>query len=167
MLASGHNLCGTPINRTDALKDLGDFLDLKLYFHQDVDSMFSQAIKFLGLVHTITFPCVSLDSLLILYFALVKSQFKYTSIAWNILAYTDADKLERTQRRYLVLRYNSLFSKINCSFGNALDYLNLHTLFRILRGGGYMRSSLLMSTMASYFILPYLQLLAFVFLLLI
>jgi hypothetical protein len=61
------------ITRTDCIKDLGVFIDSKLYFHSHVDYIFSQSIKLLGLIHNITFSFSTLDSLLILYFLLVRT----------------------------------------------------------------------------------------------
>jgi hypothetical protein len=68
--------CESRINRTDTIKDLGVFLDSKLYFNQHVDYIFSQASK-LCLIRAITFSFSSVDSLLLLYFTLVRSKLEY------------------------------------------------------------------------------------------
>jgi hypothetical protein len=61
-----YKLCHSFITRTDSIKDLGVFIDSKLHFHNHVEYIFSQCIKLLGLVHTITCPFSSLGSLYIL-----------------------------------------------------------------------------------------------------
>jgi hypothetical protein len=68
------------ITHTDCIKDLGVFIDSKLYFHCHVDYIFSQSIKLLGLIRNITFSFSTLDSLLILYFSLVRPKLEYASV---------------------------------------------------------------------------------------
>jgi hypothetical protein len=58
-----YKLCHSSITHTDSIKDLGAFIDSKLHFHNHVDYVFYQCIKFLGLVRTITLPFSSLVSL--------------------------------------------------------------------------------------------------------
>jgi hypothetical protein len=97
MISFGYKLCGSRINHTDTLKDLGIILDTKLYFHPHVDYIFSQALHLLGLIRVIIFSFSSIDSLLMLYFTLVRSKLEYASVAWNTLALSDANKLEHIQ----------------------------------------------------------------------
>jgi hypothetical protein len=85
------------MTRNDSTKDLGVFIDCKLRFHNHVDYIFSQCIKMLGLVRTLTFSFSSLDCLYIymLYFTLVRSKLEYASVVWNSITTTDVNKLER------------------------------------------------------------------------
>jgi hypothetical protein len=78
--------------------DLSVHIDCKLHFHRQVDFIFSHAMKLLRLIHTLTFPFSTTDSLLMLYFALVRSELKYAPVAWNSVTFTDSNKLERVQR---------------------------------------------------------------------
>jgi hypothetical protein len=71
MLMYGYKLCQCSIKRIVSIKDLGLFLDSKLHFHNYVSYKFSQCIKFLGLVRSVTFSLSSLEYLYILYFTLV------------------------------------------------------------------------------------------------
>jgi hypothetical protein len=48
MIPFEYKLCGSHINRTDTIKDLGIILVTKHYFHPQVDYIFSQALKFFG-----------------------------------------------------------------------------------------------------------------------
>jgi hypothetical protein len=80
------------ITRTDFIKDLGFCIDSKLYFHFHVDYIFSQSIKLLGLIRNITFSFSTLDSLLILYFSLVRPKLEYASVVWNSITSTVAKK---------------------------------------------------------------------------
>jgi hypothetical protein len=109
---------------------LGVLIGSKLYFHSDVDYIFSQYIKLLGLIRNITFSFSTLDSLLILYFSLVRPKLEYASVVWNSITSTDAKKLERIQRKFVALCYNRFLSRDSngYSYANALQILNLNTL---------------------------------------
>jgi hypothetical protein len=90
---------GNPfILRTDFIKDLGVHIDRKLHFHRHVDFIVSHALKLLGLLLTLTFSFSTIDSLLILYFALVISKLEYAFVAWSSVTIADSNKLERVQK---------------------------------------------------------------------
>jgi hypothetical protein len=66
---------------------------------------------------------------LTLYVTLVRSRLEYASVAWNMLTCTDASKLECIQRKFLALFHSRFFSQINYTYVNALDHLNLYSLY--------------------------------------
>jgi hypothetical protein len=86
------------------VKDLGVWLDKKLYFHH-VNYIFSVASKLLGLIKFITYNFSSLDSLLVLYVSLGRSKLEYACIAWNNLTITDSNKNESIQNKFAHLFY--------------------------------------------------------------
>jgi hypothetical protein len=49
-------------------------------------------MKLLGLIRIITFSFSTSDSLVMLYFALVRSELYYASVAWNSRMITDSNK---------------------------------------------------------------------------
>jgi hypothetical protein len=102
-------ICNSDILCTDCIKDLGDFLDSKLYFHQYADYIFSHTIKLLRLIQTITFSFSSLESLMMLCSSLVRSKLEYASVAWNSLTNTDSNKTERIKKKFATIRYNRFF----------------------------------------------------------
>lgn len=53
-------------------------LDGKLYFHCHVNFVCSQALRTLGLTHYITCNFPSLDGLIVLYSAVIRSELEYT-----------------------------------------------------------------------------------------
>jgi hypothetical protein len=81
------------ILRSDCIKDLGVMLDSKLYFHCHVDFVYSQALRTLGLIRYITYNFSSIDSLVVLYIALIRSKIEYASVVWNKLTLTDSNKI--------------------------------------------------------------------------
>jgi hypothetical protein len=121
-----YKLRQSSITRADSIKDLGVFIDFKLRFHNYVDYIFSQCIKLLGLVSTLTFSFSSLDCLYMLYFTLVRSKLEYASVVWNSIKTIDANKLERIQQKFTGPCYRFL-PHVHYSYANALEYLNLHT----------------------------------------
>jgi hypothetical protein len=54
LLSYNHQLYCATITHASSIKDLGVFFDSKLHFHSHVDYVFSECIKLLGLIHSIT-----------------------------------------------------------------------------------------------------------------
>jgi hypothetical protein len=98
-----YQLCRATITRTSSIKDQGVFYDSKLHFHNHVDYVFSECIKLLGLIRSITYSLSSLESLYVLYFTLVSSRLQYASVVWNSIISTDANELERIQQKFRLL----------------------------------------------------------------
>jgi hypothetical protein len=92
-----YKLCQSSITRSHSSKDLGVYIDNKLYFHDHVNYIFSKSTRLLGLIHNITFNFSSIESMLRLYIALVRCKLEYASVVWNSITSTDASKLERIQ----------------------------------------------------------------------
>ncbi|PNF18215.1 hypothetical protein B7P43_G17756 [Cryptotermes secundus] len=123
-----YKLCQSSIAQTDSVKDLGVFIDAKLYFHDQVNYIFSHYVKLLGLVHNITFNFSSLDCMFRLYTALVRSKLEYASVVWNSIMSTDANKLEHIQQRFMALCFNCFYPQVHYNYSLAFEELKLHTL---------------------------------------
>ncbi|PNF20040.1 hypothetical protein B7P43_G05817 [Cryptotermes secundus] len=128
LLIYDYKLFQTSIARTDSVKDLGVFIDAKLYFHDQVNYIFSQCAKLLGLVRNITYNFSSLDCMFSLYTTLVRSKLEYESVVWNSITSTDANKLERIQQRFAALCFKRFFPQVHYNYSLALEELKLHTL---------------------------------------
>jgi hypothetical protein len=100
VLSYEYQLCHSAIARTSSIKDLGVLFDCKLYFSNHVDFTFSECMKLLRLIRSITFMFSSLDCLYVLYFTLVRSKLEYTSVVWNFITSADANNLERIQQKF-------------------------------------------------------------------
>ncbi|PNF24361.1 hypothetical protein B7P43_G11030 [Cryptotermes secundus] len=123
-----YRLGNSVLLRADCIKDLGVYFDSKLYFHQHVNYLFLHALKLLGLIRNITFSFSTLDSLMTLYSALVRSKLEYASVVWNSVTNTDSNKLERIQRKFAALCHNRFFHDTEYHYINMLDMLNLRSL---------------------------------------
>ena len=64
---------------------------------------FSKSLKTLGLIRTLTYSFSALDSLLSLYFTLVRSVLEYASPVLNNITTADTSKLERIQQKLACL----------------------------------------------------------------
>jgi hypothetical protein len=123
-----YRLCLSSITRTHSTKDLGVYMDSKLHFHDHVTYIFSQSARFLWLIRNITFNFSTIESMLMLYFALVRSKLEYASVVWNSITSTDASKLERIQQRFAALCFYRFRPQVHYTYSLALQELNLHTL---------------------------------------
>jgi hypothetical protein len=120
-----YHICHAAITCTRNIKDLGVFFYLKLYSHNHVDFLFSECIKLLGLIRSITFTFSSLDCLYVLYFMLARSKLEYVSAVWNSIASTDANKLERIQQKFASVCFYRFPPRVLYTHNFALEKLSL------------------------------------------
>jgi hypothetical protein len=73
-------------------------------------------MELLGLIRTLTFSCSTIDSLLMLHFALVRSKLEYASVASNPVTFTDSNKLERVQRTFAALCHIRFFQDVEYQY---------------------------------------------------
>jgi hypothetical protein len=116
ILSYDYRLCHSVITCTTSIKDLGVFFDSKLYFHNHVDFLFSERVKLLGLIHSITFSFSSLDCLFVLYFVLVRPRLQYASVVWNSIMSSDSKQLERIQQKFASVCFYRFFPSLPYSY---------------------------------------------------
>ncbi|PNF15180.1 hypothetical protein B7P43_G14670 [Cryptotermes secundus] len=118
------------ISHTSSINDLGVFFDSKLHFHTHVNYIFSQCIKLLGLIHSITYRLPLLKCLYVLYITLVRSKLEYASEVWNSINLTDANKLEHIQQKFASVCFYRFFLHIPYTYTDALEKLSIHFLHK-------------------------------------
>ena len=123
-----YKLWDSSVTRTDTINDLGIQLDLKLHFRAHVRQHFLPIRKDAGLNKFITYSFAILDSLLILYFNLVRPKLKYSSTVWSSITSTDAKKLNRFQRKLVALCQYLFSTYDHVTDEGFLTFLKLLTL---------------------------------------
>jgi hypothetical protein len=78
LLIYQHFLGVSLILLTDCIEDMDIHIDCKFPFHCNVDLLFSHAMKLLGLIRTITFFLLTIDSLLMLQYILLWSVLNFS-----------------------------------------------------------------------------------------
>jgi hypothetical protein len=91
-----YQLCHAAITLTSNIEDLGNFFCSKLHFHSHANYVFSECIKFLVLIRSITYRFFSLECLHVL----VRSEVEYASVVSNSITSTNVNKLERIQQKF-------------------------------------------------------------------
>ncbi|PNF27925.1 hypothetical protein B7P43_G03400 [Cryptotermes secundus] len=129
-LSYEYQLCHDIITRTGSIKDLVVFYDSKLHFHTHINYIFSECIKLLGLIRSITYRFSSMESLYILYFTLVRSKLEYASVVWNSITSTNANKLERIQQKFASICFYRFSPHISYYYAYALEKLSLQYLHK-------------------------------------
>jgi hypothetical protein len=90
ILTCQYKLCQFSVARSHRIRDLGVRLDSKLNFHKHVSYTFSECMKLLGIVGSITF-CFSSFNVFILrvHFILVTTKPEYAYVVCNFVTSTD------------------------------------------------------------------------------
>lgn len=100
-IAFVYSLNGTPIPRTDHIKDLGVILDSKLTFKQHVSFIISKASRQLGFIMRMTRDFKDIKCLTALYCSLVRSSLEYCSTVWSPYYNNAVSRIESIQRRFV------------------------------------------------------------------
>lgn len=100
-------------------KDMILILQLNFYYY---------VIKLIYLIHKITFSFPIIGSILIPYFALVKSKLEYSSVAWNSAKIADSSKLEHVLWKFVARCHYKVFQDIEYQYDNLLENFKLNFL---------------------------------------
>jgi hypothetical protein len=115
------------ITRTDTIKDFGVQVHSKLHFHAHVGYIFSQTVRTLGTIRTVTYSFPTLDGQLVLYLALVRPRLESASTVRNSVTTTDAKPLGRIQRKLVALCQNRFSTHDHVTYEDFLEFLKLRT----------------------------------------
>jgi ribonuclease P/MRP protein subunit RPP40 len=117
-----YSLAGINLKVTNSYKYLGVFLNSKLNWHQQVDSVVLKANQRLGFVRRNLGNC-NKETKLKCYVALIRPILEYASSAWDPFLVSHIDAIEKVQRRSARFICNK-FGRYD-SVSSMLDELNL------------------------------------------
>jgi hypothetical protein len=89
---------------------------------------FSDAVKLLGFMCTVTFSFYTIDILLMLHFALVRSKLENASVARSSVMVTDSGKFEHMQIKFTVLCRSKVSHVIEY---HRFDSQRVHWIFQL------------------------------------
>ena len=113
-----YSLNDTNLNKVDLVKDLGIYIDSKLYFHEHVNHLVKSSKSIWFQINYITKNSNDLKQIKTLYLTLIRSRLEYGAVIWSRLTNTDKTKLDNIQNR--------LFANIRERFGQEkLDEVKL------------------------------------------
>lgn len=87
--------------RYSSCKDLGVTFDSRMSFTEHYTGIASAALKTLGFIVRSTKPFTTMEPILLLYFAFVRSRLEYASVIWSPFYRSHIAALEQIQRRLL------------------------------------------------------------------
>ena len=119
---------GTLLQNVGKIRDLGVIIDNKLEYIDHFESTISRAFKMLGFILR-SCKGFNIQTLKILYCALVRSILDYASVLWSPYYQVHVDHLEKVQNRFL----RSIAYRLGWTFGTysykeVLSVLNLTSL---------------------------------------
>jgi hypothetical protein len=96
-----YNLNNTTLSRVTEVRDLGIYIDNKLSFNYHINSMTAKAYKMLGFILRTAKEFKHHSTLILLYFAFVRSILEYGSVIWNPQYKIYVECIERIQNKFI------------------------------------------------------------------
>lgn len=122
-----YQINGTPLIRSQVVKDLGILFDEKLTFINHVNSIVSRASRTLGFICRSLKPFTNINTHKLLYFTYVRSLLEYGCQIWNPFYHIHTTAIENVQRKFTrILCYK--FNIPRGTYETRLDQLNMLSL---------------------------------------
>lgn len=103
-------LNGVLINRVNKIKDLGIYMTHTLSFNPHVEACIASASKLMGFIIRQSINFRKTETLITLYFSLVRSRLESGAVIWNPFHITYREALERVQKRFLRFLFYKCFN---------------------------------------------------------
>lgn len=143
-----YKMNGIALERQRECKDLGIIFDPKLNFDLHIQKKVKEASRMLGFIKRVSSSFKSVNTLIILYNAFVRSKIEYNSIIWNPYQSTKISLLENVQKKFVKFlamkfkladltqkSYNELLSIFKMtSLAKRREIIDLTYLFKLLKG---------------------------------
>ena len=140
-----YELMDTVLTRSLTLKDLGILFDNKLEFTSHYSAIIKRAFKMLGFVIRVSRNFRNVDTVMVLYKTLVRSQLEYASVVWSPYLKSHVRAIEKVQRKFTRFLYRKfqypyqeyedrLTSLELESLCNRRQLIDLKMLYKIVNG---------------------------------
>lgn len=128
-ITNDYTINGQVLTRSYITKDLGILFDDKLTFRQHYEHITNKANQLLGFVLRSTKGFKKPNSLLYLYYSLVRSVLEYGSSIWSPHYMVHSDSIERVQKKCLrILCYRQHVGRTNLNYERRLEKYNVQPL---------------------------------------
>lgn len=114
------------LNSISSIKDLGITLTHNLNFQEHIECTVKKSLRVLGYVKRHSSEFKNLDSIMLLYCALVRSILEYGSPIWSPYTNSTIEIIERVQKRFLRFVAYKLIITINQH-----DYTSIRSLLNL------------------------------------
>jgi hypothetical protein len=104
-ISSCYKTANIHLSKVDSVKDLGIILDSKLTFNEHIKYSYNKALKMLGFLLRICKDFKNVNSLKIVFLALVHRDLEYCSPVWNPTKVTYSTEIDRIQRKFVKFFY--------------------------------------------------------------
>lgn len=121
LIQYNYHITGNILEVKNTIRDLGIIYDSKLMFNTHIDEIVKKAYKLLGFILRVCKSFTSVESLIILYKSLVRSQLEFITPIWNPHCAKYITKIESIQNKfiYIISRKFNLTS-IECNKFNII-----------------------------------------------
>jgi hypothetical protein len=120
-----YNISGVHLQKLGFVRDLGVILDSELSFRDHYDHITEKSYKTMGFLFRITKPFKDPNSLIRLYYSLIRSLLEYQSFIWSPYYVSHKDKIERVQR------YFTRVLSFRAGHSGRLEYQERLSLFKM------------------------------------
>lgn len=128
-----YKIDNTAIQQVDSITDLGITFCSNLTWDTHIDSIINQANRRLGMLARCCKPIKDIDTMTMLYKAIIRSKIDYCSALWTPNTKTQIKKIEKIQAsfvRYLFQKVNGFYPKYpqNISYKLLIEHLIIESI---------------------------------------
>ena len=130
-MVTAYSIGGTDLEHVNEIRDLGVILDTKLTFGPHVHQMVSKTNRALGVLirsyqRATPGEHLNVSSVMVSYFAYVRSNMEYCSVIWSGAAAVHLDRIGRIEHKFLMwLNANCHHRSPSISYADLLKHFNL------------------------------------------
>lgn len=118
-----YKINGEKLQRCTSVRDLGVYMNYNLSFAVHIEKLANDAYKSLGFIMRNSRELSNIQSLMLLFNALVRSKMEYACVIWSPFYQSHINKLEKIQNKFLRYLYYKKYNR--SSYFERISYKNL------------------------------------------